>query len=601
MSQKNDYKSGMSRRKFLESTGLTTLALSAGSLTGMSSTIATATKAATNTVDDGGSKPYNILFILTDQERYFDPATLPQGYSLPGRERIRREGVSFVNHQIASSVCSSSRSVIYTGQHIQHTGVFDNLGLPWSRELSPHIPTVGSYLAQAGYYPAYLGKCHMVDALEEIEIEQAPDVNLDELNKVMQKYGFNDYLGVGDIIGMTNGGYKSDEFTTSMGVRWLRTEPPRLSREDKPWFLALNLVNPHDVMFYNTDKPGAAPVQDSGHLMQLNREPAHSIYQRRWDMPLPASRNEEWDQQGRPRAHYDYQNARGALVGQFPNEDDRWKRLQDYYLNCISDVDRHVERILTELDDLGLADNTVVILTSDHGELAGAHQLHGKGATAYREQLHVPLWIRHPGHPESAGTEARALTSHLDITPTILGLAGVGGDKRESIAPKLNGRDFSGLLTSPGSAPTDAVRESALYNYNMWLYQDADFMRQIFDAKSTGQDVASLGLKPNLDKRGAIRSVTDGRYRFSRYFSPRQHNLPTSLEQIFEYNDVELYDLDVDPNEMNNLAVDRKANGELLLAMNQKLTGTIEAEVGSDEGEFLPENKAGWQVKHFDP
>jgi hypothetical protein len=52
---------------------------------------------------------------------------------------------------------------------------------------------------------------------------------------------------------------------------------------------------------------------------------------------------------------------------------------------------------------------------------------------------------------------------------------------------------------------------------------------------------------------------------------------------------------------MKNLAFGGKANSELLLAMNRKLTGTIEAEVGSDEGEFLPENKAGWQVKHFDP
>ena len=65
----------------------------------------------------GASGPYNIVFILTDQERYFDPATLPEGYSLPGRERLEREGVTFTNHQIASSVCSSSRSVIYTGQH----------------------------------------------------------------------------------------------------------------------------------------------------------------------------------------------------------------------------------------------------------------------------------------------------------------------------------------------------------------------------------------------------------------------------------------------------------------------------------------------------
>ena len=114
-------------------------------------------------------------------------------------------------------------------------------------------------------------------------------------------------------------------------------------------------------------------------------------------MSLPASRHEPWDYDGRPRAHYEYQFSRQTLVGRFPNEDARWKRLQDYYLNCIADCDRHVDRILRELDELGLADDTIVVMTSDHGELAGAHSMHGKGATAYKEQLHVPLVVRHPG------------------------------------------------------------------------------------------------------------------------------------------------------------------------------------------------------------
>jgi arylsulfatase A-like enzyme len=518
---------------------------------------------------------------------------------LPGRERLRREGTSFVNNQIATSVCSSSRSVIYTGQHVQHTKVFDNLGFPWSNELSLDTPTIGAYLQEVGYYPAYLGKCHMLDALEEIEIGDAPDVNLDELNKVMQRYGFNDYVGVGDIIGNTMGGYKSDEFTTSTAIRWLRTEPPKL--EDKPWYLAVNLVNPHDVMFYNTDAPGAAPVQEDEAAMMVNRGPAHALYQKTWDMPLPESRNEAWDQPGRPRAHYNFQTARGALVGQFPSEDARWQRLQDYYLNCIADCDRHIDRLLRELDELGLADNTIVVMTSDHGELAGAHQMHGKGSTAYREQVQVPLWVRHPGEPNSAGAECPALTSHVDLVPTILGFAGVDAERQKSIAPNLHGHDFSGLMKSPATAPVNAVRDGALYNFNMWLFQDPDFLGQMIGAMRNGQNPADLGLKLDLGNRGAIRSVTDGRYRFSRYFSPEQHNLPESYEALFEYNDVELYDLENDPNEMQNLAVDRRENAELLLAMNQKLNDVITAEVGIDDGSFLPENEAGWVVTRFDP
>jgi arylsulfatase len=460
---------------------------------------------------------------------------------------------------------------------------------------------VGKCLKAAGYHAAYLGKCHFSNALEKIEIENAPDVNLNALNNVMQGYGLDDYVGVGDIIGKTRGGYKTDEFTTSTAVRWLREDRSQLEDQGKPWFLALNLVNPHDVMFYNTDPVGASPVQDVGHAFPIEREPAHAMYQRRWDMPLPSSRDEAWDNPGRPRAHHEYQHARRLLVGQFPNEDARWKRLQNYYLNCIADCDRHVERVLQELDDLGIAENTIVVVTSDHGELAGAHGMHGKGATAYREQLRVPLWVRHPGHVTSAGQECAALTSHLDLTPTILGLAGVRGSQIESKAPELKGHDLSDLLASPATARTDAVRAASLYNCNMWLYQDAEFLKQVVDAKGKGLDQSELGLKPDLTKRGAIRSMTDGRDRFSRYFSPLQHNLPETVEAVFRYNDVELFDLEADPNEVNNLALDRSANVELLLAMNQKLTDIIAEEVGSDKGEFLPENKAGWAITHIDP
>ena len=169
------------------------------------------------------------------------------------------------------------------------------------------------------------------------------------------------------------------------------------------------------------------------------------------------------------------------------------------------------------------------------------------------------------------------------------------------MAPQLHGHDVSGLLASPESASAGVIREGALYNFNMWLYQDAGFMGRVYDILSAGKKVADAGLKPDLTKRGAIRSVTDGRYRFSRYFSPLQHNLPGTMEQIFDYNDVELFDLQEDPDEMRNLATDRSAHGERLLAMNQKRTDVIDAEVGTDDGEFLPKNKAGWAVTRFDP
>jgi len=116
------------------------------------------------------------------------------------------------------------------------------------------------------------------------------------------------------------------------------------------------------------------------------------------------------------------------------------------------------------------------------------------------------------------------------------------------------------------------------------------------DGKAKMQQAVKEGaLSPDPMKRGAIRSVFDGQYQFTRYFSPRQHNRPTSLETLFKVNDVELFDLSGDPHEMVNLAADRRKNGDLLLAMNDKLGKLIEAEVGEDVGQMLPGGvDGGW-------
>ena len=149
------------------------------------------------------------------------------------------------------------------------------------------------------------------------------------------------------------------------------------------------------------------------------------------------------------------------------------------------------------------------------------------------------------------------------------------------------------------------MREGALYCFNMWLLLDPDYLGRIADfirkngAAGVPAFVEKEGLKPDLDnKRGAIRCVYDGRYRFSRYFPNTNHNLPGTLEELFSINDVECYDLKDDPDEMNNLAVDRKANGDLLLAMNAKLTELIGAEIGEDIGQMFP-NTRDWAVTKF--
>ncbi len=102
-------------------------------------------------------RQYNILMIVTDQEQFMALDQLPIGYRLPGHEKLQARGVTFENHQIASCVCTPSRSVIYTGLHIQNNGMFDNTNFPWSNDLSTDIPTIGDLLRANGYYTAYKG------------------------------------------------------------------------------------------------------------------------------------------------------------------------------------------------------------------------------------------------------------------------------------------------------------------------------------------------------------------------------------------------------------------------------------------------------------
>jgi len=589
----------ISRRDFLRIAGLGSMAMGLGTnVIATSDASAAPPSAQSARGETNRTGQYNILFILTDQERYFRPGELPVGFSLPAHERLMKQGTTFLNHRINSCVCTPSRSVLYTGRHIQHTRMFDNTNFPWISSMSTDIRTVGDMLREAGYYTAYKGKWHLTKEFETVNKLGTPTKIF---TQEMETYGFSDYFGVGDIIAHEQGGYLHDGIIAAMGVNWLRGRGMELAVQGKPWFLAVNFVNPHDIMFFNTDRPGE-PVQARNILGHIMPEPANPLYSKQWSFNLPETYSQRLDEPGRPAAHTDYLKSHDALVGNIPNEDWRWRRRHNYYLNCLRDVDRNIVQLLDELEALGLASNTIIVMTSDHGDLDGAHRLHSKGATSYRDQNNVPLIVVHPAYP--GGKQCKAVTSHLDIATTLVSLTNAGPDKKAAVKKDLPGKDFSSLLDAPEKAGYGAIRDGVLYCYNMFAYIDGDFLEKIVgvlqqpDGKAKVQEAVKKGeLHPNLMKRGAIRSVFDGRYQFTRYFSPKQHNRPTSLEALFKLNDVELFDLQTDPNEIKNMAIDQKKSNDLLEAMNLKLNSLLDAEVGEDVGQMLPGGvDGGWVV-----
>ena len=145
----------MNRRDLLKLAGVTTGVVLAGALRAEG-------QKQTNAPRARSRDRLNILLIVTDQERSFQD--LPGALHLPGHEELIGSGVSLGNYHVNTTPCSPSRSVMFTGQHTQHTQIVANEGLPPFRELSPSLPTLGSMLREQGYYTAYKGKWHLSPA-----------------------------------------------------------------------------------------------------------------------------------------------------------------------------------------------------------------------------------------------------------------------------------------------------------------------------------------------------------------------------------------------------------------------------------------------------
>ncbi|MEO0844661.1 MAG: sulfatase-like hydrolase/transferase, partial [Cyanobacteria bacterium J06643_5] len=190
------------------------------------------------------------------------------------------------------------------------------------------------------------------------------------------------------------------------------------------------------------------------------------------------------------------------------------------YINCIRDVDQQVNRILQELDNLDLSRNTIIIFTSDHGEMAGAHGLRGKGPFAYQETIHLPFYIVHPD--VKGGQNCKALTSHIDFVPTLLSMAGVSTERQvELVGQKLPGNDLTTLLNQPEQADINEIRDSILFTYSGLMTNDSEFFRFLSTVKNRDGGVRKAikqATLPNMKKRGSLRTVFDGRYKFTRYF-----------------------------------------------------------------------------------
>jgi arylsulfatase len=525
----------------------------------------------------GQEQKPNIIFIITDQRAY--RLFAGTDYTLPGMDTIAKHGVTFRNHYIASAMCSPSRAAFLSGRPPQVNGVIDQMQYPFVHSLSPSLPNMGSVLKELGYRTAYFGKFEMDKEI----LNPKPTVNY---STVGQPYGFDVFSAGGDIGSAPQSGFDNDPFIAGEAVRWLRASAREARRTGQPFFMVASLVNPHDIMFGDGNVPGQPPVEKAVVPFVLPPLPPNSIYEKKWKFTLPQSLTEQLTAPGMPGALLEYKNGWDGWSGTIPTDrKDMWTVFYNYYLNCIRDEDRSIQQIVDTMNEMDLWRDTVVVYTADHGEMGGAHGGEkGKGPFCYEANAHVPLVIAHPAG--KAGVACSALTSHLDLVPTFVGMTGVPEANRPADVKALPGHDFSSLLADPEKADVHAVRPAVLFNYVGPSTVDADYLTKVMSSLATRQPPPQLS-EAKLDKRGFLSFVFDGRYKFTRYYAPTAFNTPQTLEEILKNNDVQLFDLQNDPDEVHNLALAPEKNKELILRMNGLLNDLIAKEVGVNDGRFM--------------
>jgi arylsulfatase A-like enzyme len=485
----------------------------------------------------------NILFVLSDQERSW--SWLPSSVRLPWRERLRAEGLTLDNHWTHSAPCSPSRTTIQTGLHVPQHGVADNTVFPWHQGLDTAVPTVGSALRDAGYRSSYIGKWH---------VSYGP-------HPPMEAYGYSDWEGNDQhFMGWAGTGVHFDPVIADNAAHWLRTNA---RGGDEPWFLTVALVNPHDVMWFPIDQPGyraehpdeLASVRDvlaGAKWKEGDTLPAYDEDYPEVVSSLPASFDDDLISKPACQRQWRWDQQHGLWGTIDPADPAAWRRHLDYYVRLHELADESLGTVLSALEDSGAWDDTIVVFSSDHGDMCGSHGLRSKGPFVYDEIMKVPAVVKAPGLT-GAGAVSSSLTSHVDLARTICGLAGV------EAPPSMRGVDLGPVLADPAAS----VRDQVLFCH----------------ATAHTSNIRAT--------RWAIRGSFDGRYKYARYFGvggglPNDDfsGTPTPMlygpDAAFEDQEHELYDLQEDPHELVNLAHDRGRRPELrarfadLLALEAK-------------------------------
>ncbi len=485
-------------------------------------------------------KKPNILVLMVDQERYpsvYETSELEKWRkeNLVTQNLLRKNGMEFSNHYAGSTACSPSRATIYTGQYPSLHGVTQTTGVakgPFDPDvfwLDPNtVPTIGDYFRTAGYQTYWKGKWHASD--EDILIPGThhafpsydPDTGVPnkEKEKIYQKadrlnaFGFSGWIGPephgssprnsGSSAAIGTSG--RDQVYASETVKLIQSLEEQSNKDDTPWFMMCSFVNPHDIALY-------------GVLTALS--PAFNFEVDPTLPPIPPAPTARESLSTKPGAQESYRIIYPQALQ--PILDEPFYR--QLYYSLQKQADQEMNKVFHALKNSTFYEDTIVLFTSDHGELLGAHGgLHQKWYNMYEESIHVPLIIHSPklfSHYE----ETHMLTSHVDILPTLLGLAGIEAEKIQEKLSKshtevhpLVGRDLTPLIQG-----NDQFFRA---NEPLYFMSDDDITKGLNQTTASGRPYESV-VQPNHIE-AIITQLKTGKdhkeetWKFARYYDNPQ-------------------------------------------------------------------------------
>jgi arylsulfatase A-like enzyme len=400
------------------------------------------------------SRRPNIVFIFSDDHATSTISAYGDGRRLvdtPQLDRIAREGMRFDRCLVTNSICGPSRATVLTGLYNHLNGFVNNSNCTFDGSQT----TFPKLLRSAGYQTALIGKWHLKSDPTGFDFWQILPGQGNYYNPPMIRNG--------EKINME--GYVTD-IITDLSLDWLRqrdnARPFLLMIQHKAphreWYPALrHLDADHDRVYAEPptlfdDYSGRGPaVREQDMSLARTLEPADSkLAPTRKAGRLTPAQQAEWDR------YYEPRNAR--FHAENPQGDDliRWKyqRYMHDYTATIRGVDENIGRVLDHLEKSGLAENTIVIYSSDQGFFLGEHGWFDK-RWIYEESLRTPFLVRWPGMIKP-GSTSRAIVSTLDFAPTLLEVAGV------PVPAEMQGRSLVPLFR--GKTPAD-WRRAFYYEY----------------------------------------------------------------------------------------------------------------------------------------